>query len=723
MDAVARLNYADLVDLAKLQELLESFSKVAGMANAVFAPDGRILAQAGWIDACTQFHRANTAACERCIRSDTGHAALLVDGKPCALYTCENGLYDAVAPIVVDGQTVATVLTGQFFTNPPDLEYFREQGRRFGFDEQAYLDAIARVPVIARERVEEVSQLYGRLAAMLADNGLERLRHRQANRELQRLNKELEDRVVARTAQLAASEERLRLALNIASAGWFELNLRTGEVIVSPEYVRLLGHEPSSYQTSFEYWLSNVHPDDREHIQKVLRDGTRKTGVSEGTYRRRQSNGDWLWISTVGEVIEWSPQGEAVRLLGVHRDVTARKRDEAELERYRQELERLLLARTAVLDERTERLALTLFAMDRAGVAIAWCDPLTGRFLHVNTECGRQLGYSIDELLQMKVTDINPEFPREQYAAQVGIIRASESGLTFETIHQRKDGSRYPAEVTAYLTHSTTREWLISFFYDISDRKSGERELIDSKEAAESASRSKNAFLATVSHELRTPLNAIIGFSALIRDGVLGEVADKQRQPLDIIHRSGQQLLDLVKEILDLTSIEAGNLKVELNSQRLREVLLEQWESFQVQAAERGIELREVQCDETIEVHADRQRLSQVVRNLVANALKFTDEGCVAVSAARTGEMIRIVVEDSGIGIAADQVGLLFHPFVRAKSSGEVLRPGTGLGLAICKRLVAAMGGAIGVESEPGRGSRFWFTVPAVESPPAKPPA
>ncbi len=713
MDSASPPTYAELVDLAKLQSLMESFSRALGTANAVFAPDGSILARAGWVDACTRFHRQQAENCRRCIESDTWHMHLLAQGRAGTTYTCANGLLDAIAPIEVDGHVVATVLTGQFFTAPPDLEHFRRQAREFGFDEAEYLDAIRQVPVFGRERAEELTQMYARLAATLAEGGLQRLRYQRANAELQRLNKELEDRVAARTAELAASEERLRLALNIGSAGWFELHIPTGAVVVSPEYVRLLGQDPDQFQTSFDYWFANVHPDDQALVRKVFQEGIRRPGVSEATYRRQQKSGEWLWVTSVAEVVEWSPDGRPLRLIGVHRDVTLRKHHEAELERYRAELERLLHERTTALDETTARLALTLFAMERAGVGIAWNDPATGRFVHVNQECSRQFGYSTDEMQRMSIPELNPDHPPDQYHATIAAIRASPNGLTFQTVHRRKDGSCYPAEVTAYVTGSATREWLISFFYDITARKAAEAELIQARDAAENASRTKNAFLATVSHELRTPLNAMIGFSSLIRDGVLGTVSEQQAHPLDIIHRSGQQLLDLVTEILDLTSIEAGNLKVEVGPQGLRPLLEEQCESLQVQAAERGIELRPVQCDEILEVLVDRRRFSQVMRNLLSNAVKFTDTGHVAVTARRISGDVRINVQDTGIGIAPDQLSLLFQPFARVRGSSAGVRPGTGLGLAICRRIVEAMGGQIGVDSTVGQGSRFWFTVPA----------
>ena len=238
------------------------------------------------------------------------------------------------------------------------------------------------------------------------------------------------------------------------------------------------------------------------------------------------------------------------------------------------------------------------------------------------------------------------------------------------------------------------------------------RDLVSARDEAESASRAKSAFLATVSHELRTPLNAIIGFSSLLLEDPPMEDLAEQHKQLMIIRESGEQLLTLVREILDITSIEAGRLTLQIGPLPLRDVINDQVRFAQADARSRGIDLTVEGCDESIMVLADAQRLGQVVRNLLANAIKFTDAGRVSVRAVVAGDKARIEVEDTGVGIAPERHTELFMPFQRIEESGAALRPGIGLGLAISRRLVEAMGGTIGLESQRGIGSRFWFAVP-----------
>ncbi len=225
-----RINYAELVDISQLQALLDNLHQVVGIANAVIDVEGKVIAHAGWQSACTGFHRVNAESCQRCIESDTSLARSMTEGVDYAVYDCLNGLVDAAAPIIVDGEHVANVFTGQVLTKPADIGFFRQQAGRFGFDETAYLEAIAAVPVVPHERVEAITRLYAQLAKALADNGLVRLRQQESATKLLRSNLELE----ARSAELLSANQKLNdtfFALESVgtSAYWIEAN--SGRII------------------------------------------------------------------------------------------------------------------------------------------------------------------------------------------------------------------------------------------------------------------------------------------------------------------------------------------------------------------------------------------------------------------------------------------------------------------------------------------------------------
>jgi len=238
------------------------------------------------------------------------------------------------------------------------------------------------------------------------------------------------------------------------------------------------------------------------------------------------------------------------------------------------------------------------------------------------------------------------------------------------------------------------------------------RELVEARDAAETSNRVKDIFLATMSHELRTPLNSIIGFSDVMLSGIVGELNEEQHTQLGIINRSGHQLLGLISDVLDISKIETGQLTLYLAPLPLNALLREQQRVFDLQARQRGLGLRFEVPDAPVYVLADAQRLRQVIGNLLSNALKFTDQGEVGLSTEVGETLVRITIFDTGIGIAAEDQPKLFKAFQRLVPEFGRSRDGTGLGLAISRRLVEAMGGQIGVDSEPERGSRFWFTVP-----------
>jgi signal transduction histidine kinase len=232
------------------------------------------------------------------------------------------------------------------------------------------------------------------------------------------------------------------------------------------------------------------------------------------------------------------------------------------------------------------------------------------------------------------------------------------------------------------------------------------------EELAES-SRAKDEFLAQTSHELRTPLNSILGFTKLILDG-LCKNRDEERELLRDIFASGQHLLGIVNDILDIGRIEAGRMQLKMDTVNLRQVLDSTFPLVAVQMAGKSLALRdETQERDLPPVIADEVRLRQVFLNVLGNAIKFTEKGSITVRAKPAkARFLRLEVEDTGIGIPADRRDELFQRFVQLDTARARRHGGSGLGLAITRRLVEMMGGEIGLEDSPGGGTRVWFTLP-----------
>jgi PAS domain S-box-containing protein len=229
-------------------------------------------------------------------------------------------------------------------------------------------------------------------------------------------------------------------------------------------------------------------------------------------------------------------------------------------------------------------------------------------------------------------------------------------------------------------------------------------ELAAARDRAEEADRIKTEFLANISHELRTPLNSIIGFSSLLLSGAPGTVNDEQEKQLTIVRRAGERLLAVIEDILDISRLQASETRLPCEPTPLRDMVLRVADAMRGQAIGRGIEIRtEIESCITM---AEPRRLEQVVRNLVSNAVKYTEQGEVTIRCRQLDGRVEIAVEDTGCGISAEQQARLFVPFALL-GSGEPGQPGAGLGLAISRRLVEAMGGSISVDSTPGQGSVF----------------
>jgi PAS domain S-box-containing protein len=253
---------------------------------------------------------------------------------------------------------------------------------------------------------------------------------------------------------------------------------------------------------------------------------------------------------------------------------------------------------------------------------------------------------------------------------------------------------------------------------DITDQKRAEeqrRELADALSArrqAEAASRMKDEFLAIVSHELRTPLNAILGYTELILDHIYGEAPDRMRQVLERVQANGRHLLGLINDVLDLAKIEAGQLTLSLANYSMKDVVDSVINAVEPLAAEKHLAFKTDVPSNLPAGRGDERRIAQVLLNLVGNAIKFTDSGEVAVKASAGNASFTVAVCDSGPGISAADQARIFDEFQQADSSSTKKKAGTGLGLSIAKRIIEMHSGRIWVESAPGKGSTFFFTLP-----------
>ena len=310
-----------------------------------------------------------------------------------------------------------------------------------------------------------------------------------------------------------------------------------------------------------------------------------------------------------------------------------------------------------------------------------------------------------------EIIGIHSHFHPEDRAVMIDfldkVIKGESSKLSRDVRIRRADGNYTWTRVNVLVRNYQPQDNIIEMLcinFDITELKETERMLIGAKEKAEEADRLKSAFLANMSHEIRTPLNAIVGFSSLLEEA---EDAEEKHLYATIIEENNKLLLQLISDILDLSKIEAGTFDIipeQVDAQQLCNELLQ---SMQVRATEQVEILLAPELPE-LTFTSDKNRLYQILLNFVTNALKFTSEGSIVIDYRINGNEVRFSVQDTGMGIEPEKQEAIFTRFVKLNN----FIAGTGLGLPICQSIVTQLGGKIGVESEPGKGSCFWFTHP-----------
>lgn len=368
------------------------------------------------------------------------------------------------------------------------------------------------------------------------------------------------------------------------------------------------------------------------------------------------------------------------------------------LERRRWDEERSRLA--AIVDSSSD----AIISKDFDGTIISWNDGAAAMY-----------GYSADEAIGKTAAIILPPGMTEEEDEIRDAVRTGRPLLRFETRRRNKSGEQLDVSLTVSPIFDSRGRIVGSAAIerDITERKRRETELERAREDAVSALKAKNEFLANISHELRTPMNAIIGMIDL----VLGEdLSPMTRDYLDTARDSSRVMLSLVNDLLDFSRIEAGKLELDVEPFSLRRTFDEAIRALSLRAYERGLELAgQVHSSVPDRLEGDGRRLRQVIMNLAGNAIKFTEQGEVTVSIAEdervNGDVVlKLTVEDTGVGISAEDQQRIFAPFTQADASSTRKHTGTGLGLTICRELIERMGGRISVESQLGQGSRFTCT-------------
>jgi len=351
---------------------------------------------------------------------------------------------------------------------------------------------------------------------------------------------------------------------------------------------------------------------------------------------------------------------------------------------------------------------------DNAFDGMLLADMESKKFVDGNRAICEMLGYSLPEIKELGVTDIHPEEDLPYVIEQFEKQARREISVAGSLPVKRKDGSIFYADVSSAPIAISGKKYLLGMFHDVTERRQFERTLREYSEKAEAANRNKTQFVSDVSHELRTPLASIKGYTSTVRSDRDMDPATRE-EFLKIVEEETDRLSRIIDDLLDLSRIESGRIMLKKENVDLIEVIQKGVSIIKKQAEERHLELKTELPDRMPHVLADSDKMTQVIINLLGNAIKYTKEGEISISAWEEDGQVRVEVADTGIGIDKEDLPKVFEKFQRIEKQG-IEAKGTGLGLSIVKAIVEIHGGNIFAESELGKGSRFGFSIPVADN-------
>ena len=494
-------------------------------------------------------------------------------------------------------------------------------------------------------------------------------------------------------------ETLVRAALLGAGTSVWEWNPQTDALSGVDSDMTLLGYGPEETRLTQLEWNQLIHPDDvADNEARYQEHAHGESPFYEHEYRARTREGQWRWIAERGRIVEWSTDGKPLRVVGTLVDVTQRHQAESRA-----------LAIAAQLSETARHVPGVIYQYRHNGEG-------DGAFCYVSESCFDVLGLTASEVMRDGAAVLRM-IERAHYGPTIAAMKLSARTLTpwrFDFRLRRPDGALRWMTGTSTPQRESDGGVLWYGYFEDSTQVHELQMARQSAAMAQAANRAKTEFLSHMSHELRTPLNAINGFSEIMAGEMFGPLGDPKYKgyAADIL-KSGQHLLSLINDILDMAKIEAGKLTLHYETVSVKEVVSDAARLMRGKIEEAGLTLL-VDAPALPDIEADHRGLKQVVLNLISNAVKFTPEGgeIVVALSQLDDHRVKVAVTDTGIGIAPEDLARLARPFEQVEGQHSKTTQGTGLGLALTKALIELHGGELKMESEPGRGTTVSFDLP-----------
>jgi PAS domain S-box-containing protein len=534
-----------------------------------------------------------------------------------------------------------------------------------------------------------------------------------------------------REEELRQTRERLELALAGADLALWDWNVASGEVVFNERWAEMRGYRPEEIRGHVDSWMSGVHPEDWPRVQQVLEECLEgRRAEYEAEHRVRTKSGQWIWILDRGKVVARNERGEAKRMTGTELDVTSRKRLESE-QRFLSELGSVL-ASTLELPATLASIG-QLATVALADVCVVYVMEVGGEVRPLKAVC-REAGrdWICEALTRMPLDRSRAQAIWSALSANRSVLMTPVAPEMIEALSPG-DEQRHalraldPSSIIlaplfargrlvgalALIAATPTRAYApvdVRFAEQIAQRAAHAIDNAQLYGAAKRAILARDSVLGIVAHDLRSPLGTILIQAQLLRRPG-GQPDRRSSKPADVIARAGTRMNRIIQDLLDVTRVEEGGLKLEQGRVAASQVISDSVEAQQALVTAASLQVELEVAPDLPEVWADRDRLLQILENLVGNAIKFTDAGGrLRIGAAPRDGQVLFWVADTGAGITAEDLPHVFDRFWQGRQ-GE--RRGVGIGLAIVKGLVEGHGGQIWVESSSGRGATFFFTLPS----------
>ncbi len=660
----------EFFELEELQEIQCSFVKATGISSSVCTPEGKLITEPSVL--CYSCNCDKNTSLPDCYTqrekydSDTG--------KPVIYYCPKSHFYSAVLKISLGGNHIANWYVGPVVGEQITGQEAHGIAENMGDAGEAYLEAYKTLPVVSRERFEEILDFFHQMIKLMNQNALMRLGTLE--------NEEVFDTSIQKNLY---RESNFYDIFQTVKDGVAYTSL-TGKVLMVNDALQMMLGLPRSeiVGKSFIKLARELLTD--EYLKLAL---PNLKGLLQGKDFRN------FVFEYKDQILEISARVnlKTRRMTGVVRDITEQVYTEK------------------VLRQSEERFRKAFFTSPDA---ININRARDGLYVSINRGFTILTGFAEEEVIGLTSTEINIWANSEERDRLMFALKNKGFAENHEADFRLKNGQIKRGLISASIIELDNEPHIISITRDIHERVQIMEELKNAKEKAEESDKLKSAFLANMSHEIRTPMNGIMGFADLLKNPEL--TGEKQQHYIDIIEKSGIRMLNIINDLIDISKIEAGQVDLHIQEFNVLDIMNEVVRFFRPEAEKKNISLKysEDKYGNRLILRSDKDKLYAILTNLIKNGIKFCKEGYVELGLKKINERVEFYIKDTGPGIPPDKIDKIFDRFVQADPLDEASQQGAGLGLAISKAYIDMLGGTIYVSSSLGNGTEFVFDIPGI---------